>query len=331
MPQSEGGRAMKSNELSGKTVSELKALAKKRKVAVPADAKKTDIIRALGRSGSPGGTANKTVKEPAQAKKKTAVSAKAKARTKATAKKTVQAEARARSLSAAPASAVRAKSAAGKRSAMRTKAADREMLAAQDRIEDAKYFTGPEEQRPHGLQRLPEEYGEERIMLMARDPDTVFAYWEVPFKRLERERARSGKGGRLCVRLYDITGVRFDGTNATSIFDQEMHERVGSWYFDLHRPSHAFCADIGMRMPDGRFRTIARSNILVTPRAGVSDVVEEEWTLPERQLLELYGISADVAGGVSSELLQELLRRRRGLEITSPGVFSPGWQGRGQE
>ena len=164
-------------------------------------------------------------------------------------------------------------------------------------------------------------------MLLARDPETVFAYWEVPADRMEREQARLGRDARLCVRLYDVTGISFDGTNATSIFDQDVYERVGSWYFSLDRPSHTFCADIGIRAADGRFVPIARSNVAATPRGDVSDVTDEEWMLLEEEFLKLYGLAGALAGGrglaaggLSSPQMQELLRQRRILEITSPGA-----------
>jgi len=148
----------------------------------------------------------------------------------------------------------------------------------------------------------------------------------VPADRLEREQARLGRDARLCVRLYDVTGISFDGTNATSIFDQEVYERVGSWYFSIDRPSHTFCADIGIRATDGRFVSIARSNVAATPRGDVSDVTDEEWMLLEEEFLKLYGLAGGLAGGrglaaggLSSPQMQELLKQRRLLDITSPG------------
>lgn len=196
-----------------------------------------------------------------------------------------------------------------------------EPLLAQDLVAFSKFFTGAPEHLfrpvPGGL---PSEYGQERVVVLARDPDTVFAYWEVPQERLDKKRAEFGGSGRLCIRVYDVTGVSFDGTNATAYFDQEVHERIGSWYFELQRPGRKFCADIGLRAPDGRFATIARSNAATMPRDAVSEVLDEQWAVPEGEFAKLYGVPGWVIGGLSSQEVQEMLRQRRAGDVSSPGA-----------
>jgi len=155
----------------------------------------------------------------------------------------------------------------------------------------------------------------------------ALCYWELPESRLDKEKAWFGRDSKLCVRVYDVTGVQFNGANATAYYDQEVYERVGSWYFDLGRPTHSFCADLGLMSPDGRFETLIRSNTVTMPRDGVSDVLDEEWMLVEEEFLKLYGIPGSarggrrIHGGISSPEAQELLRQRRLLEISSPGTF----------
>jgi hypothetical protein len=321
---------MKTTELAGKTIAELKALAKKRKITLPSDARRADIVRALLKTGKGEGTA-KTPKAKAKTKAKAKGAGKVTAaKKKGTAKATTKGRAKTEGTGKAGARpAAKGKTATAKRavSAKRAALSAREPLAAQERVEDAKFFTGPLAQQHPFMGSLPLEYGEERIALLARDPDTVFCYWELPRTRLEKEGARQGKGSRLCVRIYDVTGIQFDGTNATSFFDQEVYERLGSWYFELRRPSHAFCADIGLRTPSGRFLTIARSNILFTPSAGVSDLADEEWQLTEEQLFRIFGAAPEGARGLSSEQLREWVRLHRGAAVSSPGVSSWGFPG----
>jgi hypothetical protein len=198
-----------------------------------------------------------------------------------------------------------------------------EPLLAQERVADAKYYTGTAEQRPAvPFDTLTHEYGSERMALMARDPYMAFSYWELPQSRLEKEKAWFGWDSKLCVRVYDVTGVLFDGTNATAYFDQEVYDRVGSWYFDFSRPMHSFCADLGLLAPNGRFLTMIRSNAVTMPRDGVSDVLDEEWMLVDEEFMKLYGVAGAVSGGFSSQQVQELMSQRRMLKITSPGLFS---------
>jgi hypothetical protein len=121
-------------------------------------------------------------------------------------------------------------------------------------------------QPPMPWEALPAEYGEDSITLMTVDPRKVFAYWEV------REDALASYPGILNIRVYDVTGIDFDGTNANSYFDIAVNEAIGSWYIDVS-PAKEFIADIGVISPKGVFIIIARSNKVSTPRA---EIVGEE-------------------------------------------------------
>ena len=198
---------------------------------------------------------------------------------------------------------------------------------AQERVAEAKFYTGPVPEqksapttRPY--EELPPGYSEERIVLMTRDPFVAHAYWEVTPARIEREKAWLGWNSRLCIRIYDVTGVQFDGRNALGYYDQEVYERTGSWYFDLGKPTHSFCADLGLLSPEGKFLTLARSNYVTMPRDGVSDVVDEEWMVVDEEFWKLYGYPEGFPGGISSQQAHEIVRRRRMQEISSPGMAS---------
>jgi len=198
-----------------------------------------------------------------------------------------------------------------------------EPLMAQERVEESKYYTGPSLQTlTASSTELPRGYNEEKISILSRDPFVAFAYWEATPARIEREKAWFGWDSKLTVRIYDITGVQFDGRNAIGYFDQEVVDRVGSWYFDFGRPTHSFCADLGLISPGGKFLTITRSNYITMPRDGVSDVIDEEWMLVDEEFWKLYGYPEGFRRGVSSPEMQEMLKRRREMEITSPGLFS---------
>lgn len=124
---------------------------------------------------------------------------------------------------------------------------------------------------PLPIEILPEEYGEDSIALMTVDPRKLFIYWEV------REDTLKEYAGNLNIRLYNVTGVDFDGTNANSYFDIAVNNRIGSWYIDVN-PEREFIADIGVIDTAGIFITVARSNKVSTPRAEVA----EEGVLPQR-------------------------------------------------
>ncbi len=326
------------------TVAELNTLARKKKVSLSPGAKKADIIAALLTSDSNGKPAGKNTaaKKPVAKKAATKKAATKKAATKkATARKT--AAKKAAPAEPAPKKPLMTKNlvAKGKLAARRGAPARKapapvppvkewklppgveEPLLAQERVSEAKYYTGEESKAVvPAYGELPRTYGDDRIVIMTRDPFVVHAYWEATPERLDREKAWFGWESKLCVRIYDITGVMFDGGNAIGYFDQEVFERTGNWYFDLGRPGHSFCADLGLLSPAGRFLTLSRSNPVMMPRDGVSDVIDEEWLLVDEEFWKLYGYPEGFKGGVSSPELQEMMRRRRLQEISSPGLFS---------
>jgi hypothetical protein len=295
---------MKKAELIAKTVAELKALAKKKKITLPAGAKKDDIIKVLMASAVRKKTGKPAAKK-AVAPKRPARRAKVSGPVIKTVKEPAKEPARKWEM---PVGA-------------------EEPLMAQERVAEAKFYTGPVPEqksapttRPY--EELPPAYSEEKIVLMTRDPYVAHAYWEVTPARIEREKAWLGWNSRLCIRIYDVTGVQFDGRNALGYYDQEVYERTGSWYFDLGKPTHSFCADLGLLSPEGKFLTLARSNYVTMPRDGVSDVVDEEWMIVDEEFWKLYGYPEGFPGGISSQQAQEIVKRRRMQEISSPGVSS---------
>jgi hypothetical protein len=317
-------------DLESKTVAELKALARKKKVSLSAEAKKADIVKkllAVVKAAKP------AAKKAAASLKKTVT--KAVARVRSTEKKAAPAKPAARKAVAPRKSAAAKELAPTKRTPAGNKPVTstpirewklppgvEEPLMAQERVSEAKYYTGPAMHSPvpaHG--ELPQGYGDDKISLMMRDPFVAYAYWETSPARLEREKSWFGWSSKLCVRIYDITGVQFDGRNAIGFYDQEIFDRTGNWYFDLGRPSHSFCADLGLLSPEGRFLTLVRSNYITMPQDGVSDVIDEQWMLVDEEFWKLYGYEG-FKRGVSSPEMQEMLKRRRELEISSPGLFS---------
>ncbi len=319
------------------TVAELKALAKKKKVSLSSRGTKADIITALLAAERSKKTAVKEARATTKRTEKNVTTA-----AKHAVQRAVRPEVSAATKEPAviePAAAIQRRPAAGgstnvtvPKQEWKLPPAAEEPLLAQERVSESKYYTGPatrELMPAHG--ELPKGYGEDKIVLMMRDPFVAYAYWESAPARIERERAWFGWSSKLCLRIYDVTGVRFDGRNAIGYFDQEISDRTGSWYFDLGRPSHSFCADLGLLSPEGRFLTLARSNYITMPLDTVSDVIDEEWMLVDEEFWKLYGYPEGMRGGLSSPQMLELARRRRLLEISSPGLFPREKQKRKQK
>lgn len=169
---------------------------------------------------------------------------------------------------------------------------------------------------------LPRYYGIDRMVLMARDPNWLYAYWEITATKQEEFAGNYGPKAwsdtHPVLRVYDITGIEFNGRNAHGYTDIHVHENADNWYVQVEKPDRTFCVDLGRMFPDGRFVTLLRSNIVTTPRASLSDCLDEEWMWIEG----LYHSIGRFQLGVSSPLIVEELALRAGalpLGISSPG------------
>ncbi len=176
-------------------------------------------------------------------------------------------------------------------------------------------------------QELPAGYGVDRIVIQVRDSWWLHSYWEVisaTWDKLKRELREAFFNAKKIIRVYDVSHIVFDGKNAHRFFDIEVGLDTTSWYIDTGSPGRSWCVDIGLLLGDGRFITIARSNVVYTPLAGPSWITDEEWMVPEEMFARLYGMGFGF--GKSSPVgkaWQERMRRALFSGIfSSPGIAS---------
>src|SRR3990167_7333272 len=174
--------------------------------------------------------------------------------------------------------------------------------------------------------RFPPSYGDNRIVLLVRDPWWVFAYWEV---RRDREddiiRRITDSGDRVdrsVLRVYDVTDVNFNGTNARSFFDIELKGLANNWYINVGSPDRSWIVDIGIVSKKGDFYLLARSNVVKTPRFGMSDQLDSEWMMPEEEYWRMFGLSGGFGVGKGSLEVREMIRKRLEEQISSGGISS---------
>lgn len=170
---------------------------------------------------------------------------------------------------------------------------------------------------------LPRSYGIDRLTLLARDPYWLYAYWEITATKLAEFSFTNGaaawESSRPVLRVYDVTGVAFNGENANKYTDIGINEQADNWHINVGEADRSFCVDVGRQFPDGRFVTLLRSNTVTTPRASLSEREDEEWMWIE-------GIyrSYRYQFGVGSPMITEEMAQRAGalpLGIASPGQW----------
>lgn len=132
---------------------------------------------------------------------------------------------------------------------------------------------GPREHIPWG-------YGNDRVTAMPVDPDRLYVYWEVTDDAMADARGGlgpAGEGAWLSLRVYDVTGRIFDGTNAHGYFDHRVERHDRQWFLPIGKPGSTVCVEIGMKSSEGYFVRIARSARVDFPRAAPVPASELEW------------------------------------------------------
>jgi hypothetical protein len=127
---------------------------------------------------------------------------------------------------------------------------------------------------------MPADYGVTSITILARDPHWIHAYWEISPSSIDALRSQIGDAidrSVYVLRVYDVSLIDFNGSNANHWFDVAVGREANNWYINLWSDHITCCADIGLRALDGTFYTLARSNYVTTPREYLSPRHEMIW------------------------------------------------------
>ncbi|GAC1470797.1 MAG: hypothetical protein NVSMB9_16260 [Isosphaeraceae bacterium] len=167
----------------------------------------------------------------------------------------------------------------------------------------------------------------DRIIAMVRDPYWLHVYWELSRSTYARAQAALGQEwhtARPILRVLDVTSE--DTTSATErhVRDIEIHGGVNNWYIDVAAPPRSFRIDLGYLARRGKFFVLARSNVVNTPRAGVSDALDENWASIQEQCQKIYSQSGGGNASAPSSDLRELFEERLRRPMHSLSLQSLG-------
>ena len=221
----------KSPDLTRMTKVELIALARRKKIKTPASMRKNELVKAVKRG---------LVKLEAAKKPKPAAPSKKKVTKKSVLKKSTPAKTK--------------KPVAKKSSAKKT---------------IAKKAPASRSPKPEATE-LPASYGDNRLVVMARDPNWAYAYWDLAPDRLRdcSRNARSTAGEpRWILRVYSA------GAEEGSYFDIVIKVESRSYYLNLSRPGARFVVAIGVVDSSGIFRTATESDPVSMPLGQPSKTV----------------------------------------------------------
>ncbi|NJR52701.1 MAG: DUF4912 domain-containing protein [Leptolyngbyaceae cyanobacterium CSU_1_3] len=155
-------------------------------------------------------------------------------------------------------------------------------LEAQEEVEAAKFDVGQNDLTggslaavDEDLRDLPQGYGESRIVLMPRDPQWAYTYWDIPNEHKEALRAQGGQ--QLALRIYDVTDITLQFQSPHSVQEYPSDELAREWYLPIPVSDRDYMAEIGYRCADGRWLVLARSAAVRVPPVYPSDWIDDQF------------------------------------------------------
>lgn len=120
---------------------------------------------------------------------------------------------------------------------------------------------GPARSPEHA--ELPENYSDGRMVLLPRDPDWLYCYWDPTPEQQER---LEDDRGMPAIRVVDV-GCE----HKILIQPVSVSHSARSWYFQVTRPKGTYRAELGLLNSDGIFEPIMSSNSSSLPPSRVAD------------------------------------------------------------
>lgn len=165
---------------------------------------------------------------------------------------------------------------------------------------------------------LPHLYNKDMLTLMVRDPYWGFVYWEVSDSTIQKFNVAKEK---LALRIYDITDLNFNGTNAHRF----LHIDVGTalnWYVDFGEANRSFICELGYLDESGRFIKILSSNRIQTPSDKISNNIDERYMISDEDFEKIFQLSGGFIPSFSSKEFAEAGKRKLSLTMSSENVSS---------
>lgn len=264
----------RTSELSNKTKAELTAMARRKKIPVASGMIKDELIKAIqkglrkieAKKKSKATTAKTSKRTPtSKAVKQTSKKKKAKSKVKAAHKPTAPKKNPAKE---------KTKKTSGEKSATR-----KIKTAHTPKATRSKAHPQPIETE------LPERYGDHRLVLLARDPNWAYAYWDLSPARVRdllNNAGQTANKARWVLRVY--AAALYPVEDKTHYFDVDVSVEGGNYYINLSRPGARFIVEIGVMDATGLFRATAQSNPVIMPMDHPSEIFAQESTFSENTI-----------------------------------------------
>ena len=202
--------------------------------------------------------------------------------------------------------------ATSKKTVSKKKAANEDVKNVKEEVKKENYI--PDE--VDIVRELPDRYNETKLVLMMRDPEWCFFYWDISDNDIAYH---SLKNKRISVRIFHVFG--YDVTNGEIHKEIEVNYIYGDRYVNLAMPHAYFIGELGYYDENNRFIVLARSNMIYAPRDSISNVYDEEWMVND-EIIKLLKSPKALRESLSSATIFELIDlRRHHLAGSSSSLF----------
>lgn len=174
-------------------------------------------------------------------------------------------------------------------------------LSDEEKIGSAKYLSRDLPPRVFEEERFifPETYGVNRLRLVARDPQWLFAHWDVDPGSVGELRHELGERAVAVSRLtLRITDPEAGGTKVVHV-----PEGSRSWYIRADSSPRSYRAELGFTLPSGEFRKVAESSTVRTPWTGTSSEKARGHVRYDRGGVEVGAPAGTVVAGESAVII----------------------------
>ncbi len=120
--------------------------------------------------------------------------------------------------------------------------------------------------------QLPKTYKKDKLVGLEVNPSWIHFYWDFSEKTREILKAHSP----LLLRVYDVTYIEFNGTNAHRTFELELNMSTRKYYVQVPQPNADYIAEIGYK-EGNKFVPLLRSNLVTTPPSSPKLAQMELW------------------------------------------------------
>lgn len=124
-----------------------------------------------------------------------------------------------------------------------------------------------------GDSRLKPEYNMTRLVIMPRDPQCLYAYWEVTPATWAGMEQRFEYGIRNSAR--PLLRLRTHRAGTTKTLDVNIQITAGNWYVFTPFRGGSWRGELGLLLPDGQFVRLATSNEIQLPLGRVFDFPDD--------------------------------------------------------